>query len=80
MAVATRPGREPRTCQTGPVTAPPEPAPDRARLDLTRLHGAMLRLLTFFRPGLLRVRRGAWRTPTGHAWQPAIALEAVLTA
>jgi predicted alpha-1,6-mannanase (GH76 family) len=62
------------------VTAPTEPAPDRARLDLTRLHGAMRRLLTFFRPGLLRVRRGAWRTPTGHAWQPAVALEAVLTA
>jgi predicted alpha-1,6-mannanase (GH76 family) len=62
------------------VTAPTEPDPDRARLDLTRLHGAMRRLLTFFRPGLVRSSRGAWRTPTGHAWQPAVALEAVLSA
>jgi predicted alpha-1,6-mannanase (GH76 family) len=49
-----------------------------------RLDGAMRRLLRYFRPTLfplfLRPRSGRWRTPTGHAWQPALALEAVLTA
>lgn len=60
----------------------PEAVPEHeeTRPDLIRLHGAMRRLLTFFRPALLRPGRGEWRTPTGHAWQPAIAVEAVLTA
>jgi predicted alpha-1,6-mannanase (GH76 family) len=34
---------------------------------------AVARLLTFFRP-----RTGRWKTPTGEAWQPALALDAVI--
>jgi predicted alpha-1,6-mannanase (GH76 family) len=34
---------------------------------------AVARLLTFFRPWT-----GRWKTPTGEAWQPALALDAVL--
>jgi predicted alpha-1,6-mannanase (GH76 family) len=50
-------------------TAPaPEAPADRDRLALEKL-------LTFFRP-----RNGSWKTPTGEAWQPALALEAVLNA
>ena len=60
--------------------APTDGVSDRGRQDLLRLHGAMRRLLTSFRPGLIRPGRAEWRTPTGHAWQPAIAVEAVLTA
>ena len=41
-------------------------AAERDRLAVTRL-------LTYFRP-----RTGRWKTPTGEAWQPALALDAVL--
>lgn len=44
------------------------------------LRAATERLLTFFRRAPMRRSRGGWRTPTGHAWQPAIAVEALLTA
>jgi len=45
---------------------PPHPSGERDRL-------VMARLLRFFRPW-----RGRWRTPTGEAWQPALALDAVI--
>jgi predicted alpha-1,6-mannanase (GH76 family) len=56
----------PRSWPPGPAPALDTPA-DRDRL-------AMAKLLTFFRP-----RNGRWKTPTGEAWQPALALEAVLS-
>lgn len=48
------------------VLVPSERAPDRDRW-------AAAKLLTYFVP-----RTGRWRTPTGEAWQPALAIEAVL--
>lgn len=43
--------------------------------DADRLHLATQALLRSFVP-----RTGRWRTPTGEAWQPALAVEAVLLA
>ena len=51
--------------------------PERRVTPKNPLWAATERLLTFFRPA--PVRRG-WRMPTGHAWQPAIAVEALLAA
>jgi predicted alpha-1,6-mannanase (GH76 family) len=44
-----------------------------ARLAADRDRLAMAKLLTFFRP-----RTGRWSTPTGEAWQPALAVETVV--
>jgi predicted alpha-1,6-mannanase (GH76 family) len=61
-----------RTCQTvGVSAAVPDPAvPDPVERDAW----AIGTLLTYFSP-----RTGRWRTPTGEAWQPALAIEAVLS-
>ena len=52
------------------ATAEPPSGKDPAQRDAW----AIDTLLTYFSP-----RTGRWRTPTGEAWQPALAIEAVLS-